>query len=151
MLFSEEQVLPGFFDIGDIFDFTDLIGRKRMPKGGNLAIVTNAGGPGVMATDALIALDGRLCELSDETMLELDKLLPYYWSHGNPVDVLGDATPDRYARATEVVLKDNKVDAVLVILTPQAMTDPTKTAQHIAKLSEILPNLLWQPGWEESL
>lgn len=124
------------FDIGDIFDFTDLMGRKRIPKGANLAIVTNAGGPGVMATDTLIANNGKLCELSDETMEKLNDLLPHYWSHGNPIDVLGDASPERFTKATRIVLKDNGVDAVLVILTPQAMTDPTGTAREIIKISE---------------
>ncbi|MCF8227749.1 MAG: bifunctional acetate--CoA ligase family protein/GNAT family N-acetyltransferase [Bacteroidales bacterium] len=124
------------FDIGDIFDFTDMVGRKRIPKGSRLAIVTNAGGPGVMATDALISLDGQLCQLSDETLQRLNELLPPYWSHGNPVDVLGDATPSRFTEATKIVLEDHGVDAVLVILTPQAMTDPTNTAVEIAKLSE---------------
>ncbi len=124
------------FDIGDIFDFTDLIGRKRIPRGAQLAIVTNAGGPGVMATDTLIALDGKLCTLKEETMNKLNDFLPTYWSHGNPVDVLGDATPARFTGATEIVLNDPCVDAVLVILTPQAMTDPTNTAKQIARLSE---------------
>ncbi len=124
------------YDIGDIFDFTDLIGRKRIPKGNNLAIITNAGGPGVMATDTLIHNKGELCKLSDETMQELNDYLPPFWSHGNPVDVLGDATPERFTKVTQIVLKDENVDAVLVILTPQAMTDPTNTAKEIARLSE---------------
>lgn len=124
------------FDIGDIFDFTDLIGRKRIPKGSNLAIVTNAGGPGVMATDTLIHNEGKLCKLSEDTMQKLNEYLPAFWSHGNPVDVLGDAPPERFTKATEIVLQDDGVDAVLVILTPQAMTDPTNTAKEISKLSE---------------
>ncbi|MCF8233478.1 MAG: bifunctional acetate--CoA ligase family protein/GNAT family N-acetyltransferase [Bacteroidales bacterium] len=124
------------YDIGDIFDFTDLIGRKRIPKGSKLAIVTNAGGPGVMATDTLLQNEGKLCKLSDETIQRLNDLLPPFWSHGNPVDVLGDATPERFANATKIVLEDQGVDAVLVILTPQAMTDPTRTAEEIAHLSE---------------
>lgn len=128
--------LSRVYDIGDIFDFTDLIGRKRAPKGSGLAIVTNAGGPGVMATDTLIAMGGSLVKLTDETMQKLDDYLPPFWSHGNPVDVLGDATPERFARATEFVLEDENVNAVLVILTPQAMTAPTETAKAIAKLSE---------------
>jgi len=123
------------YDIGNIFDFTDLIGRKRIPKGSRLAIVTNAGGPGVMATDTLIYHGGKLVQLSDATMQKLDELLPSYWSHNNPVDVLGDATPTRYTKATEIVLEDDNVDAVLIILTPQAMTDPTATARSIAALS----------------
>jgi acetyltransferase len=124
------------YDIGHIFDFTDLIGRKRIPKGSQLAIVTNAGGPGVMATDTLIEKEGKLCKLSDETMQKLNALLPPFWSHNNPVDVLGDATPERFSMATKYVLEDEGVDAVLAILTPQAMTDPTNTARELIKLSE---------------
>ena len=127
--------LARVFESGDIFDFTDLIGRKRVPKGSGLAIVTNAGGPGVMATDKLISMGGKLVNLSEETLQKLNTLLPAYWSHGNPVDVLGDAQPIRYAKATEIVLEDKNVDAVLVILTPQAMTNPTETAKAIAKMA----------------
>ena len=122
------------YNFGDLFDFTDLIGRKRAPKGSNLAIVTNAGGPGVMATDSLISLGGKLVKLSDNTMQKLNDFLPPFWSHGNPVDVLGDAPPERFAKATEIVLEDENVDAVLVLLTPQAMTAPTETAKEIAAL-----------------
>jgi len=122
------------YNFGDLFDFTDLIGRKRAPKGSRLAIVTNAGGPGVMATDSLIAAGGKLVELSEATIEKLNEYLPPYWSHGNPVDVLGDATPERFAKATEIVLEDENVDAVLVLLTPQAMTEPTATAEAIASL-----------------
>jgi len=134
--------LARVYDIGNIFDFTDLIGRKRVPKGSGIAIVTNAGGPGVMATDTLLHNGGGLVKLSDHTMKKLNELLPPFWSHGNPVDVLGDATPDRFCKATEVVIQDEKVDAVLVILTPQAMTDPTATAKSIAKLSENTTKLI---------
>ncbi|HPE55465.1 MAG TPA: GNAT family N-acetyltransferase [Bacteroidales bacterium] len=128
--------LARVYNIGNIFDFTDLIGRKRAPKGSSLAIVTNAGGPGVMATDTLISMGGHIVQLTDDTMQKLDEYLPPFWSHGNPVDVLGDATPDRFAKATELVLQDSNVDAVLVILTPQAMTAPTETAKAIAKLAD---------------
>ena len=123
------------YSFGDIFDFTDLVGRKRAPKGSNLAIVTNAGGPGVMATDSLISWGGKLVKLSDETMKKLDDLLPPFWSHSNPVDVIGDASPERVAKSTEIVLEDEKVDAVLILLTPQAMTAPTETAEAIAELA----------------
>jgi len=132
----ERAGIARVYDIGDIFNFTDLISRRNIPKGSKLAIVTNAGGPGVMATDTLISMGGGLTLLSDETMQKLDEVLPRFWSHGNPVDVIGDAPPERFAKATEIVLQDEKVDAVLVILTPQAMTEPTKTAQAIAKISE---------------
>ncbi len=124
------------YDIGDIFNFTDLISRRNIPKGSNLAIVTNAGGPGVMATDMLISKGGKLTKLSDDTMEKLNEVLPPFWSHGNPVDVIGDAPPERFAKATEIVMQDENVDAVLVILTPQAMTAPTKTAEVIVKISE---------------
>ncbi len=127
--------LARVYDFGDIFDFTDLVGRQKMPKGNRLAIVTNAGGPGVMATDSLISLGGKLVKLSDETMQKLNDYLPPFWSHGNPIDVLGDATPERYAKTTEIVLEDPNVDAVLVLLTPQAMTAPTEIATAISELS----------------
>lgn len=130
------------YDIGDIFDFTDLVGRKRIPKGSGLAIVTNAGGPGVMATDTLISLGGKLVRLEDSTIDKLNNLLPDFWSHGNPVDVLGDAKPERFTSATKIVLEDEKVDAVLLILTPQAMTDPTETALQIKKLAESTSKLI---------
>ena len=127
--------LARVFDFGNIFDFTDLVGRRRIPKGNRLAIVTNAGGPGVMATDSLISLGGKLVELSEKTMQRLNEYLPPFWSHGNPIDVLGDATPERFAGATEIVLEDENVDAVLVLLTPQAMTAPTETAVAISQLA----------------
>ncbi len=127
--------LARVFDFGNIFDFTDLVGRRRVPKGNRLAIVTNAGGPGVMATDSLISMGGKLVELSEKTMQRLNEYLPPFWSHGNPIDVLGDATPERFAGATEIVLEDENVDAVLVLLTPQAMTAPTETATAISQLA----------------
>ncbi|MBN2635816.1 MAG: bifunctional acetate--CoA ligase family protein/GNAT family N-acetyltransferase [Prolixibacteraceae bacterium] len=127
--------LARVFDFGNIFDFTDLVGRKRIPKGNRLAIVTNAGGPGVMATDSLISQGGKLVNLSEETIQKLNDYLPPFWSHGNPIDVLGDATPERFAKSTEIVLEDENVDAVLVLLTPQAMTDPTATAEAIVKMA----------------
>ncbi len=120
------------FEIDDLFECAELLARQRPPRGPRLAIVTNAGGPGVMATDALIARQGTLAQLAPETMHQLNQALPAFWSHNNPVDILGDAPPDRYAKAMEIVLTDPNVDAALVILTPQAMTDPTATAKAIA-------------------
>ena len=132
----ERAGIARVYDIGDIFNFTDLISRRNIPKGANLAIVTNAGGPGVMATDMLISKGGMLTVLSEDTMAKLNEVLPPFWSHGNPIDVIGDAPPERFSKATEIVMQDENVDAVLVILTPQAMTAPTKTALAIAKLTE---------------
>lgn len=123
------------FDIGDIFDCTELIGRGKIPRGAKLCIVTNAGGPGVMATDSLMEHDGELAELSEDTISLLNANLPAFWSKGNPVDVLGDANSKRISKAVHIVLQDKAVDAVLVILTPQAMTNPTATAKEISKLS----------------
>jgi len=123
------------FNLGEIFDCAELIGRQKSPKGPRLAVVTNAGGPGVMATDALIDENGTLAQLSEETLTQLNENLPPAWSHGNPVDVLGDARSKRIAKAARIVLKDPGVDAILVILTPQAMTNPTTTAKAIAEIS----------------
>lgn len=120
----------------DMFDCAELLARHRTPKGPRLAIVTNAGGPGVMATDELLERHGELAEMTPETLEALDAILPPHWSHGNPVDVLGDAQPERFAQALEVVVGDRNVDAVLVILTPQAMTDPTATARLVAQAAE---------------
>jgi acetyltransferase len=121
------------FRIEDMFDCAELLAKQQPPKGDRLAIITNAGGPGVMTTDALIDRDGKLAALSEETLEALNGLLPTCWSHGNPIDVLGDAPPERFAQSLQVVLKDKNVDAVLVILTPQAMTDPTSTARAVAQ------------------
>lgn len=127
------------YDIGEIFNCAELLGRDKMARGDKLAIVTNAGGPGVMATDALIAAGGQLAKLSDETLSELDSALPPMWSHSNPVDVIGDDRYKRLAKATSIVLKDKNVDAVLVILTPQAMTNVKAAAMAVAELQASSP------------
>ena len=126
--------LARVYEIGDIFSVAELIGRNRFPHGPRLGIITNAGGPGVMATDALIASNGVLAKLSEETINKLNENLPEFWSHGNPVDVLGDARAKRISKATQIVLEDKNVDAILVILTPQAMTNPEATAKEISAL-----------------
>ena len=95
------------------------------------------GGPGVLATDALIGGGGRLTELSEATMAAYDEVLPPVWSHNNPVDIIGDAPPERYAKALEIAAADPAADGMLVILTPQAMTDPTATAQELVPYAQI--------------
>jgi acetyltransferase len=100
-------------------------------KGPRLTILTNAGGPGVLATDALMGVGGELADLDPATMEALNGILPHAWSHNNPVDILGDAPAERYAKAVEIVSKDPNTDGILAILTPQAMTDPTQTAEHL--------------------
>ncbi len=120
--------------IGELFDTAQTLAMQPRPKGNRLAIVTNAGGPGVIATDSLIEKGGVLAKLSKETIARLDKFLPGAWSQGNPVDVLGDADPERYRRSVEEVIKDPGVDGMLVILTPQEMTDPGKVASELTKI-----------------
>lgn len=131
----ERAGIARVYEIGDIFNCAELVGRQKAVAGPKLCIVTNAGGPGVMATDALMARRGVLASLSVQTMEKLDESLPPCWSHGNPVDVLGDAKSKRYAKAVELVLQDPGVDAVLAILTPQAMTNPSATAKAVAELA----------------
>ncbi len=117
--------------IEDVFAAVELLARERPIHLSRLAVVTNAGGPGVMAADALLARDGELAELQPATLKALDEVLPEAWSHGNPVDVLGDAPAKRYGEAVKTVLADDDVDAVLTILTPQAMTDASATADAV--------------------
>jgi acetyltransferase len=117
--------------IADIFFMSDVLAKQPRPRGNRLCIVTNAGGPGVLATDALVAGGGELAELSDQTMAAFDEILPPQWSHNNPVDILGDAEPERYAKSLEIAAKDPGIDGMLVILTPQDMTNPTQIAEKL--------------------
>ncbi|MGO9126235.1 MAG: bifunctional acetate--CoA ligase family protein/GNAT family N-acetyltransferase [Terriglobales bacterium] len=118
-------------NIGDLFYMAEVLSKQPRPKGPRLAILTNAGGPGVLATDALIASEGQLATLSEGTIQALDQFLPPHWSHNNPIDVLGDADAGRYAKALEVVTKDPNSDGFLVILAPQGMTDPVGAAEGL--------------------
>jgi acetyltransferase len=118
-------------DINDLFYMAEVLGKQPRPKGRNLTILTNAGGPGVLATDALIGGGGELTPLSEDAMNDFNEILPAAWSHSNPVDILGDADPERYAKSLEVAANDDNSDGLLVVLTPQAMTEPTKTAEHL--------------------
>jgi acetyltransferase len=122
--------------IEDVFASAELLARERPVRRGRLAIVTNAGGPGVMAADALLARGGALAELGPATLAMLDAALPPAWSHANPIDVLGDAPPQRFGDAIKAALDDAQVDAVLVILTPQAMTDADATADAVLAARE---------------
>src|SRR5262249_48624250 len=112
------------------------LAKQPRPRGPRLAIVTNAGGPGVLATDALIENRGELATLSGQTIAALGAFLPAAWSHANPIDILGDADPKRYARTLEVTAQDPGIDGLLVILTPQAMTHPTTTAQELSRFAQ---------------
>ncbi len=123
--------------IADLFNAAEVLAKQPRPKGRRLTILTNAGGPGVLATDALITGGGELAEISPATMEELNGFLPGPWSHNNPIDIIGDAAPERYARALEVAAGDEGSDGLLVILTPQAMTDPTATAREVIRFAQI--------------
>ena len=117
--------------IADIFFMSDVLAKQPRPRGNRLCILTNAGGPGVLATDALVAGGGELAELSEQTMKAFDEYLPAQWSHNNPVDILGDAEPERYAKSLEIAAKDPSIDGMLVVLTPQEMTNPTQIAEKL--------------------
>ncbi|TQF17094.1 bifunctional acetate--CoA ligase family protein/GNAT family N-acetyltransferase [Myxococcus llanfairpwllgwyngyllgogerychwyrndrobwllllantysiliogogogochensis] len=137
--------------ISDLFYMAETLAKQPRPAGRRLTVLTNAGGPGVLATDALVSGGGELAVLGDETRKALDGFLPPQWSHGNPVDVLGDADPERYAKALEVAGKDPNSDGLLVILTPQDMTEPTQTADRLkpyAKLSGKPVLASWMGGSE---
>jgi acetyltransferase len=121
-------------EIADLFNAAEVLGTQPLPKGENLAIITNAGGPGVMTTDALIARGGKLAPLSKKTLDSLNAVLPPFWSHGNPIDVLGDAKSDRYKVAVEACLNDENVDGILIIFTQQAVSDAVGIAKNIVEL-----------------
>jgi acetyltransferase len=123
--------------IDELFSMADVLAKQPHPLGPRLTILTNAGGPGVLAADALISSGGALTELSPQTLASLDQMLPEHWSHSNPVDILDDADPQRYAKALEIAAQDPNSDGLLVILTPQAMTDSTLTAEQLKRYATI--------------
>jgi len=123
--------------ISDLFHMSEVLAKQPRPQGNRLTIITNAGGPGVLATDALLTSGGALAEVSKETMDELNKFLPAVWSHNNPIDVIGDASADLYAKTLEIAGRDPNSDGLLVILTPQAMTDATATAEKLKAFGHI--------------
>ena len=132
--FNRAGIIP-VSNIEELFNAAQALAMQPRPQGNRLAIVTNAGGPGVLATDRIVHLGGKMVDLSSDTLEKLNEALPPVWSHGNPVDVLGDAGADRYGAAAEACLLDPNVDGLLVILTPQAMTDPAAIAREIAHVS----------------
>jgi acetyltransferase len=117
--------------LADLFYMAEVLAKQPRPKGPRLAIVTNAGGPGVLAADALIHNGGELAQLTAESMAKLNEMLPPHWSRSNPIDVLGDALPERFAKAVDIAAHDRNTDGMLVITCPQGMADPTLTAQSL--------------------
>jgi len=121
-------------EIEDLFNAAEVLGTQPLPRGPNLAVITNAGGPGVMATDALIAKGGKLAKLSKKTLDELNSVLPHFWSRGNPIDVLGDAGAEQYRTAVEACLNDDSIDGILIIFTQQAVSKAVEVANTIVDL-----------------
>lgn len=122
--------------VAQLFSAAQTLASGTRIDGANLAIVTNGGGPGVMAADRMADLPLPLAELSDESIQKLSKVLPDQWSHSDPVDILGDADAARYEAATKIVLADKNVDGLLVLLTPQGMTDATACAEGVIKAAK---------------
>jgi len=123
--------------IAELFHMAEVLSKQPRPAGPRLTILTNAGGPGVLATDMLIGSGGTLAEVSPEAMAAYNQLLPAAWSHNNPIDVLGDAGADRYAKSVAIAAADKNSDGMLVILTPQAMTDAIGTADALRPYAKI--------------
>ena len=154
-LAGSDDVLDGAFRrcgvlrvnrIDDLFNMAEILSKQPRPQGKRLTVLTNAGGPGVLATDATISSGGKLAPLAPETIAALDECLPPHWSHSNPIDILGDADPERYAQALKIAAADPNSDGLLVILTPQAMTDPTQTAEKLKQtIAELKPELQHKP------
>jgi acetyltransferase len=141
--------------ISDLFYMAEALSKQPRPAGPHLAIVTNSGGPAVLATDALIANGGELAELSNETMQSLNSFLPAAWSHGNPVDILGDSGPERFAKALEIVGNDPACDGVLMVTCPQGMTAPLATANQLIPVAQklgkpVIASFMGGPAMDEA-
>ncbi|MFH1836056.1 MAG: acetate--CoA ligase alpha subunit [Methanobacteriota archaeon] len=118
-------------EVSDLFENSEKLAMGPLPKGPNIAVITNAGGPGVMAADKIIELGGALAPISDDTVRKLSERLHKNWSKSNPIDVLGDAGPEEYGSAISAVIEDDSVDGIVVILTPQAGTNPEEVAKSV--------------------
>jgi len=123
--------------IEDLFELAELVGKQPVPRGPRLSIVTNAGGPGALAADTLVARGGTLAKLSSASVAALDGFLPKAWSHGNPIDIQGDADEARFAKAVEIAVADTESDGVLVVLTPQALTNATAAAEALRPFARV--------------
>lgn len=144
-LISDDKVFDAAIDnipgvtrihsISELFTATKVLSKNYVVRGNRLAILTNAGGPGVMSTDYCADKGVELAELGADTLTALSAFLPDAWSHANPVDLLGDATSERYKKALEQISYDYNVDAILVLLTPQSMTDTDNIAEGIARIA----------------
>jgi acetyltransferase len=122
-------------DLDELFDAVATLARPPRFSRDDLTILTNGGGPGVLATDVLLDCGGRLTELSEHTRAKLDAVLPPTWSHGNPVDIIGDASPERYAATLEILLAAPETNAVLVINCPTAIASSIEAAQAVSRVA----------------
>ncbi|KAL0229537.1 hypothetical protein GEMRC1_014154 [Eukaryota sp. GEM-RC1] len=156
-LTGSDDVLTAMFErcgvlrvskIADLFYMAGVLSKQPRPKGNRMTIISNAGGPAVLSTDALISKGGQLTTLETDTIEKLNSFLPHAWSHGNPIDVLGDSDETRYAKTLAVVASDPNADGILVILTPQDMSNPTETAQALVPYANIGKPVLasWMGG-----
>ncbi|MGD2056846.1 MAG: GNAT family N-acetyltransferase [Gammaproteobacteria bacterium] len=123
-------------ELDDIFDVAEILASQRLPAGSRLAIIGNAGGPAIIAADALLSRHGQLAELGEETVARLDEILPEGWSHGNPVDLLDAAPAERYAAALDILHKDPGIDAILVILATHPAIDSRTVAAVVVQAAE---------------
>lgn len=123
--------------ISELFHMASVLGRQPRPRGPRLSIITNAGGPAVLATDATVIDGAQVAKLDQSSILKLNEILPPAWSHSNPVDILGDASAETYAKTIDVLAHDPHNDGILVILSPQDMTDPIKTAESMRSFSHL--------------
>jgi acetyltransferase len=139
--------------IGELFYMAEVLAKQPRPRGPRLAIVTNAGGPGVLAADSVITNNGTLAQLSAGSLEQLNVLLPPHWSRNNPVDILGDALPETYAKVVDIVVNDPNVDGLLAILCPQGMSEPTQTAERVKAFAQTIGKPViasWMGGPEMS-
>jgi len=134
--------------ISDLFNCASILAKQPRPTGSNIAIVTNAGGPGVLATDAIVELGGKISNLSPETINNLNSFLPAHWSKANPVDIIGDSDEEMYQKAIESCLEDKNVDGLLTICVPQVVADPKLLADRLIDISKksVKPMLVSFPG-----
>jgi acetyltransferase len=123
----------------ELFDCAELLAKQPRPQGPGLAIITNAGGPGVMAADVLSDYGYDPVTLSDETLNKIDAILPPYWSRRNPIDMLGDSTPEDYQKIVEICLAAKEVNGILIISAPQALTDTARVASNLVDIIKNIP------------
>jgi acetate---CoA ligase (ADP-forming) len=134
-LFEQANIIRAD-DMNQMFDLAIILSKNNISKIENAAIITNAGGPGVLTTDGLVSNGLSLAKISSETETELRKYLPPFANFYNPIDLIGDAREDRYVNALQVLSKDPKIDSILIILTPQTTTQIAETAEAIVKIKD---------------